>query len=355
MNSTSLRVGVVGLGANTRARHVPGLLRCPHVKVVAVCNRRPESTAAAARDFQIEKTFERWQELVDHPEIDAVVVGTWPYLHSAVTTAALDAGKHVLCEARMAMNVAEAEQMLAAARRNPQLVSQLVPSPLGLGVNRTVKRLIAAGYLGRLREAVVVSTNDSLADAATPLHWRQVRELSGINMLTLGIVQETLRRWTAEPIRVQAQVAAFTPQRLDSATGVLRPVGTPDSVQVLATLADGVSAIYHVSGVTRFGPGAQIHLYGSEGTLKIELAPQERILGGRTGESELREIVVPPEEAGGWNVEADFVASIRDGHPVEFTTFVDGVRYMTFTEAVARSATSGTAVALPVTPENTTT
>lgn len=346
MTVNPLHVGIVGLGGNTRTRHVPGLLRCSNVQVVAVCNRRPESTAAAAREFQIKKTFERWQDLVVDPEIDAVVVGTWPYLHSAVTTAALDAGKHVLCEARMAMNVAEAEQMLAASRRNSQLVGQLVPSPLGLGLHRTVKRLITTGFLGRLREVVAISTNDSLADSATPLHWRQVRELSGVNMLTLGIVHETLIRWVAEPVRVLSQVAAFTAQRFDSATGTRLNVGSPDSVQVLATLADGASAVYHVSGVTRFGPGAQIHLYGSEGTLKIELTPKERILGGRVGESELKEIPVPTDEAGGWNVEADFVASIRDGRPVEFTNFADGLHYMTFTEAVARSAASGSAVVL---------
>lgn len=347
MKTTSLRVGIVGLGGNTRTRHVPGLLHCPDVHIVAVCNRRPQSTATAAREFQIAKSYERWQDLVVDPEIDAVVIGTWPYLHCAITTAALDAGKHVLCEARMAMNVAEADQMLAAARRNPRLVAQLVPSPLGLGLHQTVKRLIASGFLGRLREAIVISTNDGLADAATPLHWRQVRELSGINMLTLGIVHETLIRWVAEPVRVMAQVAAFTSQRFDAATGTQLTVGTPDSVQVLATLADGAAAVFHVSGVTRFGPGAQIHLYGSEGTLKIELAPKERIYGARLGESELKEIAVPPVEAGGWNVEADFIASIRDGRPVEFTNFSDGVRYMAFTEAVARSAASGAAVIVP--------
>lgn len=347
MTQDLLRVGVVGLGGNTRARHLPGLLRCKNVQIAAVCNRRPASTTAAARDFQIPKTFERWEDLVVDPEIDAVVIGTWPYLHCAVTMAALDAGKHVLCEARMAMNVAEAEQMLAASQRNPQLVSQLVPSPLGLGMHRTMKKLIGSGFLGQLREVAVISTNDGLADSAAPLHWRQVRELSGVNMLTLGIVHETLLRWAAPPVRVLAQASAFTPQRLDSATGALRPVGTPDSVQVLATLADGAAVVYHVSGVTRFGPGAQIHFYGSEGTLKVELAPKERILGGRVGDAELREITVSPEELGGWNVEADFVASIRDGRPIEFTDFATGVRYMEFTEAVARSAASGVAVAVP--------
>src|SRR5204862_968093 len=117
---------------NTRSRHIPGLRAVPDVEIVAVCNRRPESTAAAAREFGIPRTFERWEDLVADAEIDAVVIGTWPYLHCPITLAALAAGKHVLTEARLSMNAAEAHQMLAAARHAPQLVAQVVPSPYGL-------------------------------------------------------------------------------------------------------------------------------------------------------------------------------------------------------------------------------
>ncbi|MCE9607738.1 MAG: Gfo/Idh/MocA family oxidoreductase [Planctomycetia bacterium] len=347
--NSPLRIGVVGLGGNTRLRHVPGLLACGDVAITAVCNRRPESTARAMREFGIPRSYEHWQDLVADPEIDAVVIGTWPYLHCPITVAALDAGKHVLCEARMAMNVAEARQMLAAAQRNPALVAQLVPSPLGLGIDSTVKRLLREGhvgrsYLGELREAVVIATNDALADADAPLHWRQVAELSGVNMLMLGIAQETFSRWVAEPVRVFAQATAFTAERRDPETGTTLLVGTPDSVQVLATLAGGAQAIYHASGITRFGPGAQIHLYGSEGTLRIELTPQERIFGARQGDGALQEFEIPAAERGGWNVEADFVASIRSGRAVAFTDFAAGVRYMEFTEAVARSASTGTSI-----------
>src|SRR5438105_15356838 len=123
-----LRVGLIGAGANTRLRHVPGLRAVPDVEIVGVANRRPESTAAAAREFGIPRTFERWQDLVADPTIDAVVIGAWPYLHSPVTLAALEAGKHVLTEARLAMNAAEAHEMAASARRHPNLVAQVVPS-----------------------------------------------------------------------------------------------------------------------------------------------------------------------------------------------------------------------------------
>jgi predicted dehydrogenase len=346
MSDQPLRIGIVGLGGNTRARHVPGLLACPNVQITAVCNRRPESTAAAAREFGIAKTYDKWQDLVHDPDVDAIVIGTWPYLHHPITIAAIEQGKHVLCEARMAMNATEAREMLAASEARPNVVCQLVPSPYGLRIHKQVKQLLAAGYLGELREVVAISTNDGLADPAAPLAWRQVAELSGVNMLTLGIVHEALIRWIGDPVRVRAQAHACTPERLDPATGVRRRVGTPDSVQVLATFAGGAQGMYHVSGVTRFGPGTQVHLYGSEGTLKLELMPTERIWGARRGEAALSELPLIDDPHGGWRVESDFVASIREGRPVEFTDFESGVRYMEFTEAVARSALTGAAVML---------
>ena len=69
-----------------------------------------------SREYGIPRTAEHWQDLVADPDIDALVIGTWPYLHCPVTLAALEAGKHVLTEARMALNAAEAHRMLAAAR-----------------------------------------------------------------------------------------------------------------------------------------------------------------------------------------------------------------------------------------------
>src|SRR5207248_10840503 len=108
MANAPLRVGLIGAGGNTRRRHIPGLRAIAGVELVAVCNRRPGSTAAVASEYGIPRTFAHWHELVADPQVDAVVIGTWPYLHAPITLAALEAGKHVLTEARMALNAAEA-------------------------------------------------------------------------------------------------------------------------------------------------------------------------------------------------------------------------------------------------------
>jgi hypothetical protein len=76
--------------------------------------------------------------------------------------------------------------------------------------------------------------------------------------------------------------------------------------------------------------------------------PHDRLWGARAGEKELREIPVPPEQEYAWHVEEEFVAAIRGEQAVQFTDFATGVRYMEFTEAVARSAASGEAVELPL-------
>jgi predicted dehydrogenase len=348
MPRKQIRVGIVGLGTNCRQRHVPGLKACADVEIVAVCNRRHESTLAAASEFAIPKTFERWSDLVADPDLDAVLIGTWPYLHCPITLAALKSGKHVLTEARMAMNADEARAMLAASRAHPNLICQIVPSPFGLRADRVVKQLIASGYLGELREIIVLGTNDALADHQTPLIWRQVSTLSGMNMLTLGILHETLIRWVPDPVRVIAQAHAFTPERLDPKSGMLVRVSTPDSVQVLTVLANGARGVYHASGVTRFGPGSQIHLYGSEGTLKYELAPHDRLWGARRGERELREITVSPDQEYGWHVEEEFIAAIRGEQQVQFSDFATGLRYMEFTEAVLLSAANAQPIELPL-------
>lgn len=346
-----LRIGLIGAGGNTRLRHIPGLRAIPDVEIVAVCNRRPSSTAAVAKEYGIPRTYENWQDLVADPKVDAVVIGTWPYLHCPITIAALSAGKHVLTEARLSMNAAEAHRMLAAARAASNLVTQVVPSPFGLKGHQVVLDLIAGGYLGELREAQLLGMTAAVADPAAPLSWRQDGALSGFNMLQLGILHETLARWVPPPVRVLAQVHAFIPTRIDPESGVRRPVGTPDSVQVAAVLENGARVSYHLSGVTPYGQTLEIRLFGAEGMLRYDLKA-DRLYGtskkSAVQSGDLEEIPIPPDKARDWRVEAEFVDAIRTGSPIRFTDFASGVAYMEFTEAVARSAQRNEPVELPL-------
>jgi len=345
MKTDIIRVGVVGAGENTRVRHIPGLRAQPGVEIVAVANRSADSGARAAKELGIPRACRDWQELVALPDVDAVMIGTWPNLHCEVTCAALAAGKHVLVEARMARNVDEAQRMLTASLARPKLVAQIVPSPLGLECGATVARLLAERFVGDVRELVVLGVASSMWDDAQPVHWRQDASISGRNVLALGILHETVLRWLPQPERVFANTAQFS-RRSPAPGAPAQTLDIPDVVHVLTELPGGARGVYHLSGMALFGPPLQVHLYGSRGTIKIEFGETERVRVGQAGEAQLRELSIPAAERGGWRVEAEFVAAIRGQEKVRFTDFSTGVRYMQFAEAVMRSAESGNAVTI---------
>jgi predicted dehydrogenase len=342
--SDKIRIGIVGAGANTRSRHIPNLKAQAGVEIVSVCNRSLESSEKVAAGFKIPQVHRHWPKLVESPGLDAVVIGTWPYLHCPVTLDALAAGKHVLTEARMAMNVAEAHLMLQAARQNPHLVAQVVPSPYTLKIDATVRNLLAEGFLGELQTIEVRANSSSFADRVSVLHWRQDRDLCGLNILGMGIWYEAVMRWVGEAKTVMAMTRVSVKQRKDG-QGQLRSISVPDHVDIIAAMVCGAQARFQFSAVTGLAPGPEVWLFGSEGTLRYE-ATSERLWGGKQGDSSLKEIAIHPELAGGWRVEEEFINSIRGTEKVKFTTFEDGLKYMQFTEAVSGSAMAGVTVSV---------
>lgn len=343
MNTNPIRVGIVGAGTNTKRMHIPGLKKIAGVEIVSVANRSRESSQKAAREFGIAKVYNHWTELVAAPDTDAIVIGTWPYLHCPITLAALDANKHVLCEARMAMDAREAHRMRDAARRKPHLVTQVVPAPMSLGVDATVKRLLAEGAIGRIL-AVELRAGGAFLNPDAPLHWRHDTDLSGVNTMSLGIWYEIVMRWIGEATRVSAMGKVFTSTRKD-ASGHPRAVRVPEHVDVIAEMACGAQAHLQVSSVAGLAGETELFLFGSQGTLRLA---GDKLYGGKRGESSLREIPIPAHERGGWRVEEEFIHAIRGKEKVKLTTFDDGVKYMEFTEAAVRSMDGGAWVTLPL-------
>jgi predicted dehydrogenase len=341
MSTDTIRIGMVGAGANTRLRHVPGFRGIPGVELVGVVNRSRESSERAAAEFEIPRVFDSWQELVDDDEIDAVMIGTWPNMHCEVTCRALEAGKHVMTEARMARTAAEARQMLACSEEHPELITQIVPSPFAFFCTDYVRNLIDDGFLGQLRELVVIGADDGFHDVQAPLHWRQDRDISGLNVLAMGILHEAALRWAPDPTRVFAQMTTFAPDRPDGVATIA------DSVQVMTEIQGGARGLYHLSGIGLFGPGFHLHLYGSHGTIRVDLGAGTLMIG-TIGDEALHQPDIPEEQQGDWRVEDEFIGAIRGTETIRLTDFATGVKYMEFTEAVAHSAESNQPVDLPI-------
>lgn len=342
---SKVKVGLIGAGGNMKARHIPGFRKLPEVELVAVANRSRESGQRVAKEFGIAKVYDRWQELLQDPDIDAVCIGTWPYMHCEMTLAALAAGKHVLCEARMAMNAKEARVMLEASRKHPQLITQIVPGPPTLEVDARIGELLKEGYFGSLK-ALELSVATGFSDPNAPLHWRQNSSLSGLNILSMGIWYECIQRWLGQPESVMAMAETAVTQRKGD-SGAPESVTVPDHVDILARFSKGVIAHMRFTAIAGLAPAPEVWLFGTEGTVRFD-AGGKKLYGGRRGDKALQEIVIPAEARVGWRVEEEFVSAIQGKEKITRTCFEDGVRYMEFTEAVSQSIKEGRAV--PVRP-----
>ena len=345
MASEGIRLGLIGAGKNTRDRHIPGFQDVDGVEIAAVANRSRASSQVVADQFNISAVYENWQELLEDPSIDAVCIGTWPYMHRTLTLAALEAGKHVLCEARMATTAQEAQEMLDASRERPDLVSQIVPSPLTFKIDRLLQGKISEGYIGDIIGVSVQSLGNAFMDRGGPMHWRNDRDLSGYNILNMGIWYEAMIRWVGRATKVTAMTSINVNSRKEE-NGEMVDVSIPDHVSVIAELTNGAMANMQFSAVTGLSSGNDVWIYGSEGTLHVDGA--QNVYGGQRGDDKLQEINNPEEDRAYWRVEEEFCNAIRGQEKITRTPFEVGLHYMEFTEAVTRSAQTGQTVALPL-------
>ncbi len=147
----AIRLGIIGAGWGANHARVAAELS-PLVEVRALCARRPERMAALAAELGLprESCLLHWEELVRREDVDLVVVTAPDALHCPITLAAVTAGKHVFCEKPLAMDAAQAKQMLQAAERAgvahfTGFTWRFAP-PFA-----TIRRLIEAGALGTVQ------------------------------------------------------------------------------------------------------------------------------------------------------------------------------------------------------------
>lgn len=325
----TLKIGIVGAGAIVRQRHVPGILKSGLAEILAVANSSPKSARAFCTEFcPAADVGNDWRELVARDDIDIVWIGTGPMLHAPVTIAALAAGKHVFCQARMSTDLASAREMFASAQAHPDLVTMLCPPPHGLAMDAYVRQLLDADTVGELRLVRLQSLSGAFLDPLTPPHWRQQAAISGKNIMTLGIHTEVIHRWLGHFSVEAAQAATFVTER----SGL--PIEIPDSLTTLVTFANGATGCLEFSGVYAGLPTDRLEIAGTKGSLVINHLTEEIFLR-LTGEPEFKKLTPPGELLRPWQVERDFLQAVlepgaRRPHP----TFADGLAYMEVVESV---------------------
>jgi predicted dehydrogenase len=189
-------VGVVGCGFVGLGAHVSSFAKIEGSRLAAVADPDPKRLGKAAEKYRPQATYQDYSDLVADPAVQAVVIALPTPLHGKVAMAAIEAGKHVLCEMPLAANMEEADQMIAAARKQgvvlmPSLTFRFTPNYV------KVKQTIDSGELG-VPTTVLYREFISASDLAMqwpPGSWMWDRQASGGPLFTLSVWSIDLFRW----------------------------------------------------------------------------------------------------------------------------------------------------------------
>src|SRR5687767_6536367 len=154
LQSAVLRVGVVGLNERVRKQVLPAIAASPRARLTALCSRDPAKSAEMAAPYGDCRPFADLAGFVGYDEVDAVFVMTPPELHAEMSIAALERGKHVMCEKPLASSLADAQAMTEAAERRGRrtAVNFTYRSVAAL---RTLERALVDPGIGQLLHAEV--------------------------------------------------------------------------------------------------------------------------------------------------------------------------------------------------------
>lgn len=296
----TVRVGMIGTGFARRVQ-LPGLRLVPDVRVTAISSGRRANAELVAAEYGIPRVYDDGAELAHASDVDLVIISSTPPSHARFALAALEAGKHVLCEKPMALDAGEAERMALAAELRPSQVAW-VDHELRYEPNRRkVRELVRAGAIGEVRH-IELSLKPYLRGDGRPqaadapwTWWFDATQGGGLLGAVGSHLVDLCRYWTGtEVVEVAGGVRTFVRERSD-AQGVRREVTADEFVSGVLTLGGGVVATLTLSAVAHHGPGHLAQLTGRDGTLV--LTGEGRLELGRPGEA-LEDVSVADDLAG---------------------------------------------------------
>ena len=346
-----IRIGLIGAGGNTTSRHIPGFKKIDGLQLLTVANRSIASSEKVAKEFGVLEIARNWRNIIEDERVDAVCIGTWPDMHCPITIAALDHGKHVLCEARMALNSEEARAMLLASKYHSNLITQIVPAPHTLEFDNTIRNLIADGFIGQLIALDArVGFGADYPNFSSDLHWRHSRDFSGNNIMNMGIWYEAIMRWVGPVADSFAVGQSIVPHR-QNADGFRIPTPIPDHIDILGKFEQGGQMRLSISSVIgNMEDIVDIYISGTKGTLRLceKKGGEKRLYGASKGSDKLEQIIIKDEDRGMWRVEEEFINAIRGKEDISHTDFSTAVKYMEWTDAVTKSLKTGHVIQLPL-------
>ena len=294
--TSKLRVGVIGVGFGTTVQ-IPGF-QSEGIEVAAVCSRREERSAQAAKEFQVPYYFTDHRKMLDSKLIDAISIVTPPELHFPMVIDSLTAGKHVLCEKPFALNEAEAGQMCELAAET-QLTTMVTHEFRWAPQRAFVKELVDEGYLGEFKFGEL-SLFTGPRDGIKPREfaWGLDSSKGGGFLFALGSHYiDALLHWFGMVKTVDGGVWTNYPDRILEAEEFGKAT-SDDTFHFSLGFENGGQAVMFGSNVAPFGQGARISLFGTKGTLVLyqpgfNPMPEGVVFGAKVGTEELSEIPMP--------------------------------------------------------------
>jgi len=336
------RVAVIGCGSIAQT-HIPAIQSVPALSLAGVFDADPDRARRTAERYQVARIFESWAEVLADPTVEVVALLLPHDLHCAYTVEALAAGKHVVVEKPMAVSLAEADEMIAAARRYRRVLMPVHNRLFDPAVEK-LRDLVASGAIG---EVYLAQTNGWEPPSTVSVRpWLGTgRGGGGVFMAQAVHAAYLLRALVGEV----ARIAAFEGGRK------VVPMQDEDTMVATLTFRNGAVGVMTATFAQATGPGEHsVTLFGTAGWACQRLAwageerRQELLVVSPTlfGDTAIHALTVPTGNAFArlWQ---RFAESLQAGQEPPVTA-QDGRAAVEIILAGYRSAETGTVVSLPL-------
>lgn len=280
-----IRVGIIGASPGTSwaaNTHLPILKALPRYEITAISTTRQATADEAARAFGVPHAFDDAHALVQHPDVDVVVVSVRTPEHDRLVRLALGARKHVVCEWPLGANLEQTAALHALA------ASMDVHTAIGLQRRlapsvRYLRDLLAEGYVGKVRSVRVHASSSQLGERLNASTAYTADAANGASTLTIFTAHYLDTILAA--VGALRDVSAIVARQFDRATiletGQVIPVTAPDQVLLSGTLASGAVLSGHFESGKRNGSDIGYVITGTEGDLALS---QDLTLSGARGD-----------------------------------------------------------------------
>lgn len=293
MNKDKVGIGVIGTGFAKKVQ-IPAFQACENAEVVSVASGSLANAESTAKEFGIGHFTGDGRETISREDVDLVCITTPPNLHCEMTLAALEHGKHVLCEKPMAMNVAEAEKMIAAAKDKGLLT--LIDFELRFQPGRQkAYTMIRDGGIGKIRHAKWNFRAPTRGNPGLAWNWWSDIEQGGgaLGAINSHIIDSFNWFLGSEVSSVFCQLQSHVKRRPYHSD--FRDVTTDDEANMLlrfadSELTDNATGLVSVSMVEQPEYVSRLEIFGTEGAMRID--HRGDLFLAKNGESEWTEIEV---------------------------------------------------------------